>query len=122
MTGFASMIRSPSTLRMTRSTPCVDGCWGPKFTSISWTSNMSSGSWPLALGSWLSALGRHAARASQSPEPRAQSQELRAHQLFQHVLRFLFARHAERQVFGFSRGDRVRVAFAIPAAGRAVGL
>ncbi len=36
--GFASRIFSPSTFRMIRSTPWVDGCWGPKFSSISWTS------------------------------------------------------------------------------------
>src|SRR5207237_4681405 len=40
MIGFASTMRSPSIFRITRNTPCVDGCCGPKFTSISWTSNI----------------------------------------------------------------------------------
>ncbi len=38
MIGLASMMRSPSTLSIRRSTPCVDGCCGPKLSSISWTS------------------------------------------------------------------------------------
>src|SRR3954453_22348992 len=40
MTGFALMMRSPSNVSSTRSTPCVDGCCGPKLISISWTSNI----------------------------------------------------------------------------------
>src|ERR1035438_5137771 len=35
---------SPSSLRMTRSTPCVDGCWGPMFrTSSVESKNVESG-------------------------------------------------------------------------------
>src|SRR6478672_6820999 len=90
MIGFASTIRSPSTLNSTRSTPCVDGCWGPKLISISWTSN----------------IGLPPAR----------------HELHQHRLRLRLARDAEGEVFRLSLRDRFRVAFAVPAARRAVGL
>ena len=38
MSGLASRIFSPSTFSTRRSTPCVEGCCGPKFSSISWTS------------------------------------------------------------------------------------
>src|SRR5436305_9932152 len=73
--GLASMIRSPSIFRMTRNTPCVDGCCGPKLTSISWTSNMGcsgvsevgglgSEDQRNARGCRLSALGRRDARES----------------------------------------------------------
>src|SRR5512134_566307 len=32
MMGFALTIVSPSSSSATRSTPCVDGCWGPMFS------------------------------------------------------------------------------------------
>ena len=35
MSGRAETIRSPSTLRTRRRTPWVEGCWGPKLSSIS---------------------------------------------------------------------------------------
>ena len=35
MIGLASRMRSPSSRTMTRRTPWVAGCWGPKETSIS---------------------------------------------------------------------------------------
>src|SRR4051812_14719185 len=44
------------------------------------------------------------------------------HQLLQLIERFGFAGDAERDVFRFAGRDRVRVAFAIPAACTAVGL
>src|SRR5438552_3479066 len=95
MIGLASMIRSPSTFRMTRSTPCVDGCCGPKFTSISWTSNI----------------------VGHSP-----STTRFRNQLLQHRLRLLLAGHAQRQIIRLALGDCLRVAFAVPPARRAVGL
>src|SRR5690242_1453005 len=109
MIGLASMMRSPSTFRITRSTPWVDGCWGPKLISISCTSNIVPGSW-FVVGRTL----------------RTTNYELRTSrfrdQLLQHVLRFRLARHAEREVFRLAFGDRLRVAFAVPTARRAVGL
>src|SRR5436305_3153463 len=92
MIGLASMIRSPSIFRMTRSTPCVDGCCGPKLTSISWTSNIAL--LPPRFG----------------------------YQLLQHVFRFRLARHAQREVLRLAFGNRLRVAFAVPPARRAVRL
>src|SRR5262245_33661065 len=44
MTGFDSRIRSPSTLRRTRRTPCVLGCWGPRLISISVVWNIARSS------------------------------------------------------------------------------
>src|SRR5438445_6284099 len=35
MTGSASSTRSPSKRTTTRSTPCVDGCWGPMLSTMS---------------------------------------------------------------------------------------
>src|SRR5437763_1818902 len=111
MIGLASMIRSPSTFRMTRSTPCVDGCWGPKFTSISWTSNI---------------VGRSRLTVGRGSLPTANCQLSTAsgfgYELLQHALRFFFARHAQGEVVRLPFCDRLRIAFAIPTAGGAVGL
>src|SRR5438552_3652433 len=112
MIGLASMIRSPSTLSSTLSTTCVDGCWGPKFTSISWTSNMF-----VVRGSLFVVR-----------EPRSASHEQRlqfargCHQLSQFRFRLRLARHAQGHVFRFALVQRGGVAFAIPSAGGAVGL
>src|SRR5919109_923059 len=35
MTGSARVIRSPSSTSLMRSTPCVDGCWGPMLSTMS---------------------------------------------------------------------------------------
>src|ERR1700735_1515760 len=37
MSGFAVSTVSPSSSRITRSTPCVDGCCGPMFSTIGCT-------------------------------------------------------------------------------------
>src|SRR6516225_10079227 len=42
MTHSASITRSPSSLSLTWSTPCVDGCCGPMLTVISLASNRVS--------------------------------------------------------------------------------
>ena len=44
MPARASVTVSPSSSRMRRSTPCVDGCWGPMLTTIrsSWSAVASS--------------------------------------------------------------------------------
>src|SRR5438128_2102585 len=44
------------------------------------------------------------------------------HQQLQHVECFALARHAERNVFRLALGDRLRVAFAVPATCTAIGL
>src|SRR5438128_4002817 len=111
MIGLASMIRSPSTLRTTRSTPCVDGCWGPKFSSISWTSNI--------VGSSQLAVGRE---SLPTVNCQLSTSSRFGDQLLQHRLRLLLARNAQREVAGLALGNGFRVAFAVPAAGGAVGL
>src|SRR5689334_4649795 len=35
ITGSARMMRSPSSTSFSRSTPCVDGCWGPMLSTMS---------------------------------------------------------------------------------------